>query len=61
MTSNFPDDTKETIFRREAIREKEAAPMKLLTTLEAVNDFSQRDHCESSATGENVKGTLEPL
>ncbi|MGR5070462.1 hypothetical protein [Vibrio alfacsensis] len=38
MTSNFPDDTKETIFRREAIREKEAAPMKLLTTLEAVND-----------------------
>ncbi|WP_446598015.1 hypothetical protein [Vibrio alfacsensis] len=38
LTSNFPDGTKETIFHRETIREKEAAPMKLLTTLEAVND-----------------------
>jgi hypothetical protein len=29
--------------------------------LETVNDFSQREHCASSATGENVKGTFEPL
>ncbi|POC03692.1 hypothetical protein CRN48_04355 [Vibrio vulnificus] len=34
----LPRRTKETIFHRETIRDKEAAPMKLLTTLEAVND-----------------------